>query len=404
MFRIKSLTIHKFREFKPGTHLDFDDGFNIILGKNATGKSSLLQLLDALLVGDISFARDEPFALEYTIDSEYSAKVEVSLSNESAKETGTVNGRFHLDCKISVDFAASEARFSVHRNREKGEIFFGDERHNLRSNQYEPYVFFRSCLEDIGDVKQLLAEDTGEFFEELLDRELYIPSVFDEALIWFKERSEEATFVVDDGKVQSPRSFGRNLSAKLHQNYRLNLHTDRLIAMDEFEPQLLKLMNMRHLQMSVPIQFANGKRTVFGKPQWMFTRESGTRITHELLSFGEQRLLAFFWYLDCAGDVVLVDELVNGMHHSWIGACVEAMDGRQVFATSQNPLLLEHMAFRSKDDVKSCFIVATSETDDAGNRELTLNHPTDEQAAAVFSSYEVGFQQVASILKENGLW
>ena len=50
--------------------------------------------------------------------------------------------------------------------------------------------------------------------------------------------------------------------------------------------------------------------------------------------------------------MVIADELVNGLHHSWIEECIQAIGDRQTFLTSQNPLLLDYLSFASPEDVK----------------------------------------------------
>jgi recombinational DNA repair ATPase RecF len=48
VFKLKHLHIKRFRNVKPGTRLDFADGFNVLLGKNGAGKTTLLLLLEAI--------------------------------------------------------------------------------------------------------------------------------------------------------------------------------------------------------------------------------------------------------------------------------------------------------------------------------------------------------------------
>jgi recombinational DNA repair ATPase RecF len=42
--RLRRLKIEKFRNVVPGTELVFGDGMNVLLGRNGTGKTTLLQL------------------------------------------------------------------------------------------------------------------------------------------------------------------------------------------------------------------------------------------------------------------------------------------------------------------------------------------------------------------------
>jgi ATPase subunit of ABC transporter with duplicated ATPase domains len=64
MLRLRRLKINKFRAVKPGVELVFHDGFNVLLGRNATGKTTLLDLISMALRFDFSSIRDEDFDLE----------------------------------------------------------------------------------------------------------------------------------------------------------------------------------------------------------------------------------------------------------------------------------------------------------------------------------------------------
>ncbi|MGD0094558.1 MAG: AAA family ATPase, partial [Planctomycetota bacterium] len=49
MVKLKRLKIHKFQNFVPGVELRFDDKLNVLLGKNGTGKTTLLNLISQCL-------------------------------------------------------------------------------------------------------------------------------------------------------------------------------------------------------------------------------------------------------------------------------------------------------------------------------------------------------------------
>ena len=47
MMRLEWLKIHKFRWVEPGSELHFRPGMNAIIGRNGTGKTTLLKVLAA---------------------------------------------------------------------------------------------------------------------------------------------------------------------------------------------------------------------------------------------------------------------------------------------------------------------------------------------------------------------
>jgi len=126
-------------------------------------------------------------------------------------------------------------------------------------------------------------------------------------------------------------------------------------------------------------------------------------ISHDRLSYGQKRLLTFFCYLDMCPDVVIADELVNGLHHAWIAAAVDAMGARQAFLTSQNPLLLDYLPIISPEQVLSSFIFCRAERRDERPRWVWENM-SKEDAAELFAAYEVGIEHVSEILQSRGLW
>ncbi|HLM43953.1 MAG TPA: hypothetical protein VK458_08800, partial [Myxococcaceae bacterium] len=85
----------------------------------------------------------------------------------------------------------------------------------------------------------------------------------------------------------------------------------------------------------------------------------------------------------------------------WIRACFEALGQRQVFLTSQNPLLLDYLNFQSPEDVRSTFVLCRWEK---GPEQMAWENMTQEAAKDFFASYKVGFQQVGELLQSKGLW
>ncbi|MCA9706180.1 MAG: AAA family ATPase, partial [Myxococcales bacterium] len=70
MLKLKRLVVEQYRNVRPGTELRFDDGLNLVLGQNASGKTTLLALLSAVCRSAFEGIADEEFALEYELGSE----------------------------------------------------------------------------------------------------------------------------------------------------------------------------------------------------------------------------------------------------------------------------------------------------------------------------------------------
>ena len=66
MVKLKRLKINQYRNVRPGTELHFDDGVNLVLGKNGAAKTALLSLLAVVTSNDFSLLQTETFCIEYT--------------------------------------------------------------------------------------------------------------------------------------------------------------------------------------------------------------------------------------------------------------------------------------------------------------------------------------------------
>src|SRR5690606_23448861 len=54
----------------------------------------------------------------------------------------------------------------------------------------------------------------------------------------------------------------------------------------------------------------------YGRYEFRFVKRDGARLRPEDLSFGQQRFFAFLYYAAMHPDIVVADELTNGMHPS----------------------------------------------------------------------------------------
>ncbi len=66
--KLRRLKILKFRNVQPGTELEFNDGYNVLLGQNGSGKTTLLRLITSVLRGDFRWLEKEAFGLEADLE------------------------------------------------------------------------------------------------------------------------------------------------------------------------------------------------------------------------------------------------------------------------------------------------------------------------------------------------
>src|SRR5262249_3875966 len=140
-----------------------------------------------------------------------------------------------------------------------------------------------------------------------------------------------------------------------------------------------------------------GEVLLLGSSSFRFVMPDGTVIRDMFLSYGQKRLLSFLYYTAANPDVVIADELVNGMHHDWAQACVDEIEGRQSFLASQDPLLFDFLFFDSAPKVEQSFILCSLEQQ-GGRGHFVWKNMSCETAENFYRAYEAGIQHVSEIL------
>lgn len=391
MIKLRRLKIVKYRNVKPGTELHFDDQFNLILGQNGSGKTTLLALISAVCRGDFSELKNEEYDLEAdTVLNGVTASLQVHHrrvhpSPGAGPPTGTTwdDGfvvasdppqrsppipvgwwRPHPDKRLSgINFNVSPSLSDTYRFDESLGAFAAatGRAPELAAPATPPPASYEQ--EDLGEdgVVGTYAY-TASSIHDLL-------RTHDHAAPIFHRRLEAAD-------LELCRDLAEALgvtNCTIEPNYK-----ERRIRADD-------------------LQFK------FQGFAFEITRPDGTIIHHDRLSYGQKRLLAFFYYLACNPAVVIADELVNGLHHRWIETCMNAIGGRQAFLTSQNPLLFDHVEFESVEQVRARFITCILEQVD-GREQMVWANMSEADATRFFEAYQAGIEHVGDILITRGMW
>ncbi len=107
MIHLTRLKVIRFRDVKPDTELHFSKGWNVVLGRNATGKTTLLHLISMALRGDFSELRDEAFELEYDIEGEaWSATVALTHDFANVRQTAGVQAFDPAEYRVPATYCA----------------------------------------------------------------------------------------------------------------------------------------------------------------------------------------------------------------------------------------------------------------------------------------------------------
>ncbi len=406
MQKLKRLTIHKFRNVKPGVTVEFNDGLNILLGRNGSGKTTFLNLVSMILRDDLSGLANEEFKIEYEL-SDGNAKCHAVVVNR-AVASPTAEVQSALFPSMLPDFeATADLRFRS-RGRRTVNVTSRGRAHSFaghsspKEHWWSPtsrFYRFLSSLE-VSLNRPWPPEFAALRFDESLDLFRRIHSAPDGELRLAATqayRSTGGTLVppfVADSLLRVNVEEKHDLSLKKNQVPQLALFTTEAELQDaELRSQLIGETTNR------------GETTCrFSPPTLYCTLHDGlTKFTQDHLSYGQKRLWTFLYYLACNPDVVIADELVNGLHHRWIKLCVSQIGERQAFLTSQNPLLFDYVPMESAEDIRTRFILCRTEAGD-GQHGMVWENMGQAKAVELHDAYDAGIEQVGEMLQSRGLW
>lgn len=414
MLKLRWLRIERFKNVFPGTEIRFSDGFNVLLGQNGTGKTTLLELISSVVRSDFSDLQREDFAIDYEMATG-EVVIRVSLRNQRQEASDPLveqeTWRPSMVARI-VETNGSEILLQV----ENGQLHVNKEPvddsrmgHLLSRGTIAAYVAAHGLR--ALSVPLVTSLETVRFDESLDVFRKMIAPLRAVSVVGVRSPLPPHRYIVPDTTHNT--SIPRSLWPKLALLYQKDPTASRFLFSDrdiEFLASAIRIMGFASGQAHLDVlarrtRSATVEDIEIGNLTFRFQFEEGgvDMITHDRLSYGQKRLLTFFCYLDMCPDVVIADELVNGLHHAWITAAVDAMGARQAFLTSQNPLLLDYLPITSPEQVLSSFIFCRAERRD-GRPRWVWENMSAEDAAELFAAYEVGIEHVSEILQSRGLW
>ena len=427
--RFRYLDIKKFRHVKP-VRLEFSTSAHVLLGRNGTGKSTMLDLLQNLLYFDFNPYRGESFAFDYGIEIEaggtralidFSIEVEEEDPWERAPSANIALSGEPKFWSYEITAARGEHK-NIVRADSSGERFAETTHPGLEHNGLFPDIFDELFLRRLlyrfeGTNGAIIPYQTdglfhqGKFTEGLdafdhMTGKLSGQYGYDNnrRSVWFLSgdvlgvRGPKVLLkVLEFDKICAIEESGER-SAR--GNDALDSLT-RFVSLAGYSNAKIKLKKVR--QSKVPnrgwdIHFEGADFEVF--------LNKTNVIHHNLLSYGEKRLLSYLFYLEGTGKggITICDELSNGMHHGWVRSLAEQFDERQGFFATHSPSFMDCLSFESAEEVQRSLILFRSVVEDDSERKWSWGHPTASEANQFYRAFDVGIMHVSEILKTKGLW
>jgi len=425
------LRVHNFRRVRPGTFIAFEPQLNTVVGRNGTGKTTLLALISAIVRNNVHEFIHEDFEIGFgLVDGDLS--FEGVCRNQCSTRPGNGGSELllsgilrHGELTIRINGDAHEAQLT-YQGREQLTRSVGPERdpqrhafeliHNLRLNLPDDDPTLRALKmpgpEGVaGDVLRSKSFTSTRIHEGV--------ETFDELFAQDTDhRDRSPTLGVtlathpELGKIDTKAvANGHHLTDEtlLPQLDKQTSIIDTL-TLDGSAPPLAQFIELSQytdarliLTKTSATTKDGGTRLVFAKPVVRFTTTSGDELVHPQLSFGEKRLLAFLIKLHANRHTIIVDELANGMHHSWLERAVELLEdfGTQAFLTSQNPLLLDCLPL-DRETYGRAHGLVVCELSSSG--EMIWRNLDEAEREDLLRSLDVGLQQLSAAMRTKGLW
>jgi energy-coupling factor transporter ATP-binding protein EcfA2 len=389
--------------------LRFSNGINILLGKNGTGKTTLLNLISMIVRSDLSELANEPFKIEFDLTFD-EGEVQAIIQNHEIPAPPQVSDMLPRSFEATGDVRVFDSGGTLRcEARAKGGQAEIRQAHEPESKTVELGTFTATSRRFL---RILMAQMEGAIrWPAGLWENAYR---FDEALGMYefitRDESTRLSMHVSTGHSRvrlgfEPPGLRKTAMQAIRQNAGYVVIDKSTLP---FLKDLSQQMGFDSIGLTVSLMSRspnpNYDRVLFSNPRFSFVHAGGELIPQEWLSYGQKRLLSFIYYLACDPPVVIADELVNGLHHSWIEFCMAQLGERQAFLTSQNPLLFDYVPFHSPEEVKERFVLCSLEPAQDSRPRMRWYQISDEQAVAFYDAYDADIEHVGEILRTRGLW
>lgn len=420
--RVRSLTVHQFRDVRPGTTLRFGEGTHLVLGKNASGKSTLLELLAAVAALNFrsAFFQATPFHIEAELsvgDCTLQVEVRRQFERMQMRSVGDkyldLPPRDEAELVASLDVPGVLTQWVRARTGGDAQTFRADPRIDESAptgmrwlGGTDPlamslaWVLGQCATVEMGGVYRLhpmvwdrwlrliTRPGTGAPYDEALGA---LDSIVKGDLAILRGKSTKA------GSQWLPPSLDFEASG---EPITLELSADPTLR------DAIRRLGYEEAKLHFGPGTAWGTGWRYTSPSIQLFRGGRAVRRHDQLSYGEQRLLSFAWYLACNPDVAVADELVNGLHAEWLDWSIDALGDRQSFLSAQSPLLVDSVPFASEAQLRQGIILCEAiPRADGGGDDLVwrqLDARESDLLARAFAQSRLDL--LSDLLHALGLW
>lgn len=430
---LQRLKVNQFRSVEPGTELCFSDGIHAVVGKNATGKSTLLDLIAASLALDFDRPRfnDEPLDLEFTLKAGAlsvdatvrrtlrDAKSAAMLRDSEGRETPFYEeGRYTIRAPSGFAVTVVLTSDDIPRRTVEGvpPHQYGLEeplgwRHRMPPVAPSLGMLYNAWFQ--GSLRRYPAMET------LLGKAAFSIGEQDSFLLRLPEGDELLDLLGDEDFFEvwlgkSLRSMPRVLPNKINKMLEALPPDGSVIEVSLASEPLLStfVREMGFVEGRVSFGPPRAERRqgqevyVYTAPVFTFYRDGRLARRDDQLSYGQRRLFALGWYLACNREVAILDEPSNGLHETWIEFVLSHLEDRQVFVTTQNREALDLLPFATEEEINHGFVYCESRPEPGGG-EPTLRWRglrEDESSLMIKALRASRVDLVSDLLRYLKLW
>lgn len=437
MYYLKELQIEKFHLISEPVKITFNKDFNYLIGKNGTGKTTLLEIIKSLFALNFDyfdFIDSEISIRGHFFNSEDLSSIYIEFtSNPSNKENylrrkeyetlifPSIGNRIGNNIKIEIQ---KEEEKLLTLNINKGNTFLIHKEHkkNLEYSNNIIDIFSRmhDSLQENNSKEVIFIFNKYHIwlmhnvqlnrFEEGLESERHFFKAFIPITI---KKNNQIDFFGFHNAIVNKTTAEKAKITNFFNSFQKNIRNK-----DEYSENLILTKNDSHvIKMISDLIFADDIRINYhlkniqihdeaielelASPLISIVLNNGSIISYSNLSFGEKRLFNTVYSMENCTNCFLLDEPVNGFHHDFIEKVIELSRSynSQKFIANQNPLLLDYMESEKKEDFQSQVIFCRRESD-----KVSWVNPSDKEAEMFMEDYDSQFLPVSSILKNLDLW